>query len=62
MERAHGQLRAWLTDRLGGNNTDCLTHGRQVAGGQIDAGNIFDRHRADLRITNPNPLHAGIVD
>src|SRR5262249_51559857 len=35
VERAHGELRPWLTDRLGRNNTDGLAHVDGRAAGEI---------------------------
>ena len=37
VERPHGQLRARLADRLGGDDADGLTDADQVAGGQVAA-------------------------
>ena len=65
VERTHGQLRTRFTDRLRSDDADCLTHGRQVAGGQVDAVAFLTDTAlgfAGQHGTNPHPLHAGVVD
>ena len=37
MERTHGQLRARLADRLGGDDADCLAHGDRIARSKVRA-------------------------
>ena len=65
VERAHGELRARLADRLGGDDAHRLAHVDRSAAGKIapvasaaDAVRRFaGEHRADLHF-----LHAGIGD
>src|ERR1019366_9727738 len=62
VERAHGELRAGLADRLRGDDTHCFAHVDRRATGKIapvavaaDTGlRIAGEHRADLHF-----LHAG---
>src|SRR6188508_437835 len=67
VERPHGQLRAWLTDRLGGDDADRFTGPDHLAGGEVAAvarpadavASLAGEWRADEHFVDAGRIDAG---